>query len=806
MATLKCDHCLLTFSEGQAIHDEVKGVQRVFCCNGCRGIYRLIHDEGLDAFYERRNGWTPGPPEEGDVSTDLFEAALRTEGNKAALDLNLTGIRCASCIWLIEHFLMKCDGILSVMVNYATHRARIAWLTDRISLATILKKIASLGYAPRPYSGSAIEEALKGEKRDLLIRFGTASFLSMQLMLYTTALYAGYFEGIDPLYRKMFELISWAFTTPVIFYCGYPFLRNSVKGIGNRAFTMDALIFIGSFSAYAYSVFAIFTGGEVYFDTAAMIITLILLGRFLETGAKVKAIGAISSLISLQPKEARIMRQSDSGEPFSESVPVSTLKVGDRIEVIAGERIPVDCVVLGGHSEADESMLTGESVPVRKTESSAVFGGTMNLTGSLVLEVKKVGSDTLLSGIIRAVEDAQARKAPIQKLADIVAGWFVPAIFLVAGMTFGFWFLRTHLLSVSLVYAVSVLVIACPCALGLATPLAILISTTILSSRGVLVKGGDSIETVARTNFVSFDKTGTLTAGIPSLMNLATYGISRGELHILAASLERGSVHPIAHALRKGMRDEDLYRIESSTTHPGKGIEGLMNGRRLLAGNPSFLQSSGVVMSDTQMEDFAALSSGGDTITGFAEGAVLRGWLVLSNDLRPEVPEVVERLRQLGCGVGLLTGDRNAVAEEIGRKAGISIMDAEATPVQKADKVRLLREAGQRVLMVGDGINDAPALVEADAGVAIGSATDIAMESADVVLLRNDLRSVITLLAVSKRTFSLIRQNLFWAFSYNLVAVPLAVSGKIHPIISAACMAISSLIVVGNSLRLYKTK
>ncbi len=807
MNMLKCDHCLLPFRERDALRATVESAEKVFCCNGCRGIYRLIHSEGLDEFYEKRSGWVPGPPEEVELATDAFEDSVRVSAGEAEIDLALSGIRCTSCIWLIERFLGKIKGITYITVNYATHMAKVRWLPETISLDSVLRRIAALGYTPRPWAASDLEERLKAEKRDLLIRLGTASFLTMQLMLFTTALYAGYFQGIDPLYRKVFELIALGLSTPVIFYCGYPFLKNTIRGLRNRSLNMDTLVFTGSFSAYLYSIIAMVKGGGVYFDTSAMIVTLILLGRFIESGARAKATGAVSSLIGRQPKEARLIKKSPGetkGLPVN--ISLSALGIGDHIEVIPGEKIPVDCVVVQGSSEIDASMLTGESMPVRKMEGAEVFGGTLNLNGRLILEVRRTGNDTVLAQITRAVEDAQARKAPIQKVVDRVVGWFVPAIIALSMATFVLWFVRGSTMTSSLMNAISVLVIACPCALGLATPLAILIGSTLLSSRGILVKGGDIIETLARSDFVCFDKTGTLTAGTPSLVEIVSYGTDREYLHVLAASLEKGSEHAVAKALWTGVSESDLYPIEAFKASPGMGVEGTMEAGHLVAGNITFLRSFHVVITEAQMRDLHCLSAKGNTVVGLAVAQELKGWFVISDDLRPDAPDVVKDLEQQGCKVSLLTGDHRAVAEKIGEKAGISMIDAEVLPVQKAEKIREMKEAGHRVTMVGDGINDAPALTEADAGVAIGSATDIAIESADVVLMRNDLNLVPHLIRASRRILSVIKQNLFWAFSYNLIAIPLAVAGMIHPIISAAFMATSSLLVVGNSLRLYRKK
>jgi heavy metal translocating P-type ATPase len=799
-----CDHCRIEFPEKDAVFDEIDGHKKVFCCHGCHGIYLLVHEAGLDSFYDRRTGWKPGPAQEAVVSSDVFLDSIADKDGQSEIDLNISGIRCASCIWLIEHYLSKVDGITFVNVNYATHRARVRWITGRITIEDVLKKIASIGYLPRPYTASIYEEQIKEERRDLLIRFGTASFLSMQLMLYTVALYAGFFHGMESLYRKLFQVIALIISTPVIFYCGYPFLKGFLRGIKNRTLNMDTLIFAGSFSAYAYSIAIMITGSEtqeVYFDTSAMIITLILLGRYIEAGAKGRAIGAISSLISLQPKDARLVKSKDE-KPVQ--VPVAILKPGNLIEVIPGDRIPVDGKVVEGSSEADESMLTGESKPVAKSKGCEVFTGTMNINGRLVINVLKTGRETALAHIIRAVEDAQSRKAHIQTVADKVVAWFVPAIIAIAGETFAFWFLHKGDISSALMNSVAVLVIACPCALGLATPLAVLVGSGIMSSMGVLVKGGDILEVMGKADFIYFDKTGTLTKGDYSLSEIVTYGTDKTILHTKAASVERGSEHAIGRALTKDIDERSLYGVRDFKAHSGKGVEGYIDDDKIVLGNKIFLEDSGVELTRQQAEDFGRLSAGGSTVIGIAWEGALHGWFIISDRLRDESVKVVAGLKSEGYSVGLITGDNRFVAEDIAKKAGINIVESEILPLGKAEKVRSVKADGHKVVMVGDGINDAPALTEADAGVAMGSASDIAMGSADVVLMRNDLGLLVNSLRLAKRTLSIIKQNLFWAFSYNLIAIPLAVSGKIHPVLSAAFMAASSLLVVGNSLRLYK--
>ncbi len=802
-----CSHCLGEVNPEDAIYDEVNGREVVFCCTGCNAIYRLIHEQGLDEFYEKRLGWRPGRPEIRKVREEDFMDYIKAIGdNEFELEFILSGIRCASCIWLIERIVKRIKGVIDIRVNYATHRARLRWDPEKVGLSDILKKISSLGYTPRPATIKEGEEELIREKRDLLIRFGTSAFFSMQLMIYTTALYAGYFQGIEEVYRRLFQFIAWALATPVMFYCGYPFLKNAIRGFKNRTLNMDVLIYLGSFSAYAYSVAIIilpFTPfqqfaelskkTEVYFDTSSMIITLILLGRYIEQGAKIRAFSVVQALLSLQPEEARLLRGSEEV-----MVNINELKPDDRIVVKPGERIPVDGIVIEGSSEVDESMLTGESMPVLKESDSEVFAGTININGRIVIRVGRV-RDTVLSKITEAVLEAQSKRARIQGLADRIVGWFVPFIITVSVFTFIYWASVDP--ARAIMNAVSVLVIACPCALGLATPLAVLTGSSALYSSGIIIKEANVIEQVAKSDTICIDKTGTLTEGKPVLNEIICYGYERDELLLIAASIEQASEHVIARTIAGELRGSPL-QVRDFQSFPGLGVKGIIDGMEVVAGNLRFLLDSGVVLNDEQRGDHRRLSDKGYTVVGLSIDRELKGWFVLSDRIAKGAVETVRELKNLKKNLILITGDNKKVAEEVATKLGIKESYSEVLPVEKAEIIKKLETEGKRVMMVGDGINDAPGLTEADAGIATGGATDIAMESAGAVLMRNDIGLLLPLIRLSKRTFSIIKQNLFWAFSYNLVAIPLAVSGRIHPVISALLMAISSLIVVGNSLRI----
>ena len=795
-----CAHCLLGVPEASATRETIDGRETIFCCPGCRAIHGLLRSEGLTGFYARRHGWTPGPPETTRVPLDAFDGAVRASGRHAEADLVISGIRCASCVWLIERYLGGRPGILSTRVNFATGRARVYWDPSETGIGEVVLAIRALGYTPYPPESLPAGDALRRETSDLLLRFGTAAFLSMQVMLFTAGLYAGYFQGIDARYASLFRGLCFLLSTPVIFYSGAPFIRGALRGARHGAFGMDALVFLGAFSAYGYSTASLFLGGDVYFDTATMILTLILLGRCIEAGARARAAEGISRLVRLAPVMAR---KAVPGGGTAD-VPVASLSAEDLVEVVPGERMPVDGTVVEGASEADEALLSGESAPVPKTAGDPVIAGALNGTGRLLVRVARTGADTVLSRIVQAVEEAQARKAPIQRLADRVVRGFVPTIVLVAAGTILF---RLHggiPPQAALMAGISVLVIACPCALGLATPLAVLIGTTSAQARGILVRGGDVLEQAAGVRCVLFDKTGTLTLGRPRLIDVEGIGIGCEDALGLAASLESSSEHAIGRAIAEAYPAPRRLTVRGFRAHPGEGIEGEIDGVRYLLGRPELLERFGVAVDGETSRAYAAISASLRTAVLLSDGSRPLAILATEDALRPEAAEAVSLLRASGIAVAMVTGDGPGVAARVAGEAGIDDIRARVTPEGKREEVRRARERYGPVLVVGDGVNDAPALAEAEVGVAMGRGTGLAIHSAGATLMTEDLRRIPAFLALSRATMRVIRQNLFWAFSYNLVAVPLAVAGKLHPIAAAAFMVGSSLLVVGNSLRLRK--
>jgi Cu2+-exporting ATPase len=753
----------------------------------------------MGEFYLRRNWQEPGLPE-GAFASGFDDAALArfvTEGqNGAELSFLLEGIRCASCIWLIERILAATPGVFAARLNYGTHRARVRFDPRQTTPASLFEAVTRIGYIPRPYTADALQAASDRERRSLLIRFGTAFFLSMQLMGYSLALYAGYFQGMDGGARAVFQHFAALVTTPVIFYAGWPFLAGAWRSLRNGAPNMDLLIALGVLAAYGYSLISLATGGEVYFDTAAMIVTLILAGRLFENAARRKAASGVDRLLRLAPGTAR----RHDGKEF---VPVESalLKPGERIRVLPGERFPVDGELVEGETEVDESAVTGEPLPVLRGCGSSIVSGTLNLTSAITLRVTHGASDSFVARVARLVEEAQSRQAPVQRLADRVAAFFVPAVALTALATLLFWSWQGAEGITPLLNAVAVLVVACPCALGLATPTAVLVASGSAASRGILFRGGDVLEATGKLTVAAFDKTGTLTEGRPRVAAVHPATGSEEDLLRLAARVEGGSAHPLARGIVSEARQRGIPVGDGmgSRAVAGRGVSLDTEGGILRAGSRLFLTEAGIAVPSGEAPDHC-------TEVHVAFGGSYRGVILLEDPVRASAESLLIRLSLLGLKTALLTGDRRANGERLAKQLGIDQALAELDPRAKSAWVEKRQMEGERVLMVGDGINDAPALAAASVGCAMAGGTDIALETSDLILTRPDLDRLEEALEIARRTLRIIRQNLFWAFAYNLLALPMAAAGKLAPIHAAAAMALSSVCVVGNSLRLGRIK
>ena len=687
----RCDHCLAAFPDAEALLERDGEVERLFCCAGCLGVWRLVREEGLGRFYEERR-WEasglpaavrPGAAPLADLSA--YRPVVAADGS-AEIDVAIEGIRCASCIWLNERVLQRTPGVLAARVNYATHRARIRYSPATIALPAVLSRVQAAGYVPHPWVESEQARARDQEVRDLLIRVGTAWFLASQLMIYSAALYAGYFQGMDRTTRSLLEWISIGLAAPVLFSAGAPFWRSTLNGLRHGRFNMDSLVVLGSGAALAYSVWQALRGGEVWSDTAAMIPTLVLTGRYVEARARRAASEAVARLATLRPREALLVTAGEDGTPLRRRVPIEQVRVGDRIEVVPGERIPLDGRVVEGRSEADEGLVTGESRPVAKFAGEPVIGGSINLAGALSVEVTRVGADTLLAGIIRAVEEAQAEKPRLQALADRAVGVFVPVVLLLGAAT-----LAGHLwLGASaeraLLHAIAVVVIACPCALGLATPVAVLLATGLASARGLLVKGGDALEAAGRATEVVLDKTGTVTRGRPALRRLlALGGGDEQALLRLAAALERRSEHHVGRAVVEAARQLPAApepKVAAFRVVPGRGVAALVDGAAVLVGSRAFLAEEGVETGEVEAALAAGPEGEGDTVAWLAVGGRAEALLVVADPIREEAPRTLAALAGLGLGVTIVSGDARATTAAVAGRLGLPF-EAERTPQEK---------------------------------------------------------------------------------------------------------------------------
>ena len=738
------------------------------------------------------------------------------------INLAIDGMSCASCSAAVERAVKKLNGVQNVQVNIATNRGSIDFDPLQVKLSQIKAAITDAGYTPRDIESGARSE--DEEKRDkglfrMKMRLIVASvfavpelYIAMSHMIPQLGLPLPEFMGSHS-FPFVFALVQFLLTIPVIVAGDY-FFRIGFKSLLKGAPNMDTLVAIGTGAAFLYSTFAmgmIYLGDfsyatSLYFESAAVVITLVMLGKYLEAVSKGKTSEAIKKLMNLAPKTATVIRNGSEIE-----ISVDEVEVGDTVLVRPGSSIPVDGIVTDGVSSVDESMLTGESLPVEKQPDSPVTGGSINGEGLIRFRVTKTGADTALAKIIRLVEDAQSKKAPIAKLADIVSGYFVPVVIGIAVLTAVAWALAGKDLNFALTSFVSVLVIACPCALGLATPTAIMVGTGKGAELGILIKGGEALETAHKIDTVVLDKTGTITEGKPELTDVKAYsGLSENEILALGASAEYGSEHPIARAIVEGAqkRGISLQETEQFKAVPGRGIDAVVNGKHVLTGSIKLMKENGIDVSGAK-GDMETLSAGGRTLMYLSVDGMLAGLMAAADTVKPTSREAIQKLKDYGIEVVMITGDNAGTAATIAKEVGIDRTLSDVLPQDKAGEVKKLQTSGRKVAMVGDGINDAPALVQADIGVAIGTGTDVAVESADIVLMRGDLNEVPTAIGLSRAVIRNIKQNLFWAFIYNLAGIPLAAGvfylfggPLLNPIFAGAAMALSSVSVVSNALRL----
>ncbi len=720
--------------------------------------------------------------------------------------LKIKGMHCASCATIISKALLKEKGVKSANVNFSTEKATVEFdpkLIDESKIITVIKNKNYSAYSAKDLDPKAEAKMRRREISELKYKFILSALLSFP------ALILGMFFMPEQIPYRNF--IIWAFATPVQFYIGKYFYLGAWNALKDKSSNMDTLIALGTSAAYFYSVYSVIflPEGEQYFEAAAVLITLVILGKYLEALAKGKTSEAITKLMKLGAKTATVIRKGKEIQVNLEEV-----VAGDLILVRPGEKVPVDGLIVEGHSALDESLVTGESIPVEKKKGDSVIGSTLNKHGSFTMKATKVGAETTLARIIKLIEEAQTKKAPIQRFADSISSYFVPIVLVISILTFITWYiLANSALSFALITAVAVLVIACPCALGLATPTAIMVGTGKGAKEGILIKGGEALENAYKLRSIIFDKTGTITKGKPEVTDILPNKISEKQFLEIAGSIEKNSEHPLAEAIVNKAKENNIawQKVHDFKAIPGKGIKAKISKKEYYLGNLKLMELAGINIKNIQKE-MNSLEEQGKTVMALAESNKILGLIAVADEIKEDSPEAIRRLKKLRLKVYMITGDNQRTAKAIANKVGIINFFAEVLPEEKANYVKRLQKNG-KVGMVGDGINDAPALAQADIGIAMGSGTDVAMESGSVVLMRNNLLDIPKAIRLSRMTMKKIKQNMFWALFYNVLGIPIA-AGVLYPwtgwllspMIAGGAMALSSVSVITNSLLLKRKR
>ncbi|MDX8413927.1 MAG: heavy metal translocating P-type ATPase [Mariprofundales bacterium] len=809
-----CFHCGLTASGSTACQGVVAGENHLFCCSGCLSVCQVIHEAGLNDFYAhlQRDQATMAPPPDAPADIDQYDLQeVQQEFTQTLADgsqqarLMVEGIHCAACVWLIEQALSGMQGVVKAEVNLVHHRLLLQWQPNQVSLPQVMRRLATLGYAAVPFNQENMEGSFHKQNRNLLFRLGFAAFGAMNIMWISIALYAGGFSGISSEYQQFFHWISLAIATPVLLYSGGPIVVSAWRGLVRARLSMDLPISIGALATYTYSLWqTVHEGIYVYFDTVVIFLFVILIGRYLEAMARRNASSATLRLLELQPRMATRL----TADGLEERVVVRKLAVGDQLRIKPGDKVAADGIVIEGDSHIDASMLTGESNPVHKLTGSHLAAGTVNGENPLIMQVEAVGSATVLSRIIHLVESAQGSKAPIQRLADRIAPWFVVVTLMLAGITLIYWWSHAGF-DTALLAATAVLIITCPCALGLATPMAIAVSTGLAAKNGVLVRNGEALERLADITHVVLDKTGTLTTGKMRVTALFPSDISQGvdQLLQLAAAVERHYSHPLANAICASAEAKGIpfLACEQPQLLAGMGIQGRVQGQDIDVGNQRLMQAHGIALPNHIRQQCATIEANMAVPVLVAMNGAVLGVLQIEDQLRQGACELITNLGQRGIGVTLLTGDSAAVSHRLQQQLSqqtttpIRVI-ADLLPAEKSEQVVLLQQQGERLLMAGDGVNDAPALAQADISIAMGSGTDLSMECSDIVLMGSDLQRIAWVMMLSKRTLKTIRQNLTLSLAYNIILVPIAMAAWVTPVFAALAMPVSSLLVIGNAM------
>ncbi len=800
-----CFHCGLPVDANNRIEKNIQNQPQQFCCHGCSSVCEIIYESGLEGFYQRTpDGQLLAPPPEPPQETQLYDIDeiqsefVQTMGNERDIHLMVEGIHCSACVWLIERSMQNVAGIIDVKVNLANRRVFIRWDNNQNKISRIIEHLGNIGYSATPFNPQSAEGLIKKHNRALLLRMAFAAFAMMNLLWVSIALYSGADKGE---FKILFHWVGFLLATPTLFYSGWPFLRGAWTSIKNASLTMDVPIAIGASATYSYSLFITLSQpavGEVYYDTVVNFIFVILVGRFLEAKSKRHAVDATQRLMDLQPRVAYVLKDNETY-----TVPIRAVQKNDIILVKPGDKIPVDGIVISGNSSVDEAMLSGESVAVKKHSSDTLSAGTVNIENTLTVKVTATLRNTSLGKIISLVEQAQASKAPIQCIADQIVPWFVSITLLLAGLTFAYWF--DSGIEHALLAATSVLIITCPCAFGLATPMSIAVASGLAARNGLLIKNGAVLEYLSDIQHFVFDKTGTLTEGKMRVKEIISDNNSLQILQTIA-HLESLSEHSIASAIVNEAKAQNIKpspeKVKHFNNNPGYGISGEVNQQSVLVGNIKWLLKHNISLQDNYIDESAALEKQGISCVHIAIDNIHCGFVAIADQLRADARTLIQNLKQAGIQLTLLSGDKQAVVEAIAEELGGMNVIAEVLPQEKDKVIQKLQQAGQKVAMIGDGVNDAPALIRADVGIAIGSGTDVSMESADIVLLSNELDKIRLAADLSRRTLRTIRQNISLSIAYNIIMIPLAMMAFVTPLFAAIAMPISSLAVIGNASRI----
>jgi len=786
----RCDHCHLEYDESILISDNGK----YFCCKGCQGIFHLLQDEGLDSFYERMGEHSIEPPKSLNEDVEKFnldgfiQKYVKQKDGFNEISLIIDGIHCSACVWLNEKVLHKTDGIVEASINHTNNKAKILWDGDTIKLSQIIQTIRNIGYNAYPYDPSMQEEQANAKRRDYYSKLLVGIFCTMNIMWIAVAQYGGYFTGMRTDIKNILNFAEFILATPALFYTGSIFFKGAYYGLKNRFVNMDVLVASGALSAYIFSIYAMFSGnGEVYFESVTMIITFVFAGKYLEVLTKKKAIDTLDSFSSSMPSEVTIIKGDEKL-----LVGVEAIETDDVIELRAGDKVVIDGTIISGEGSFDNSSLSGESVPILCKSGDKVLSGSICIDSVIRYKATHLYSSSMLSKIVSLLEDSMDKKPRIEQLANSISGYFSTVVLVLAIVTFVGWFLYTSSFEQALIVAISVIVIACPCALGLATPVATLVGISKAAKKGVLFKEATFLESVSACTTVALDKTGTLTYGAPKV---AKSNIKEDFDKSILYSLVTLSTHPISKAIAEFLKEENLkiHTLDDVKIVEAKGIKAVYNGKVILAGNRAFMRENSLTCKD-ENEAFSELH--------VAYDSQLVAQFYLEDKLRDGAIETVKYLKSIGLRVVMLTGDNESVAKKIANDVGIEEYKASLYPIDKANYIEDMRASGERVVMVGDGINDTLALCKSEVAITLGSGTDVAVNVSDIVLMNDSFDGLKTVFEISKSSFKIIKQNLTMSILYNVITIPLAMAGYVIPLVAALSMSFSSLAVVLNSMRI----